>query len=180
MSVRSGILAILTIGPAYGFQLHGELDARTLGRRSVNVGQVYATLERLTRGGSVEPAGTTDDGLPLYRLTEQGEREASEWLGSTIASPGEEWSEMLDRVLIAVSLPSYDAGAVVREYREHWALEASRTAEFTADLAATAASALAAAALGWLDAVEERLAMPPQLAHGFDAQRPKRGRRPAA
>ena len=56
MSVRSSLLAILTMGPAYGFQLHGELAVRTAGRRSVNVGQIYATLERLVVQGAVESA----------------------------------------------------------------------------------------------------------------------------
>ena len=49
MAVRDALLALLTAGPAYGFQLHGGLAARTGGRRTVNVGQTYATLDRLTR-----------------------------------------------------------------------------------------------------------------------------------
>ena len=64
MAVRDALLALLTAGPAYGFQLHGGLASRTGGRRTINVGQTYATLERLTKQRLVEPAGTTDDGLP--------------------------------------------------------------------------------------------------------------------
>src|SRR5687767_9505885 len=45
MAVRDALLTLLTMGPAYGFQLHGGVGARTGGRRQVNVGQTYATLE---------------------------------------------------------------------------------------------------------------------------------------
>ena len=56
MAVRDALLALLTAGPAYGFQLHGGLAARTGGRRTVNVGQTYATLERARRSsGSSSP-----------------------------------------------------------------------------------------------------------------------------
>ena len=72
MAVRDALLALLTAGPAYGFQLHGGLAARTGGRRNINVGQTYATLERLSKQRLVEPAGSTDDGLPLHRLTPAG------------------------------------------------------------------------------------------------------------
>ena len=73
MSVRSGVLAILTLGPAYGLQLHSELASRTPHRKPVNVGQIYGTLDRLVTQAMIEPAGLTDDALPLYRLTAAGE-----------------------------------------------------------------------------------------------------------
>lgn len=57
MSVRDGLLALLTLGPAYGLQLHAELLDRAAHRRRVNVGQIYSTLERLReRGSSRAPA----------------------------------------------------------------------------------------------------------------------------
>ena len=80
MAVRDALLALLTAGPAYGFQLHGGLAARTGGRRDINVGQTYATLERLSKQRLVEPAGSTDDGLPLHRLTTAGSAAAEAWL----------------------------------------------------------------------------------------------------
>ena len=39
MAVRDALLALLSAGPAYGFQLHRGLAARTGGRRAINVGQ---------------------------------------------------------------------------------------------------------------------------------------------
>lgn len=197
MSVRSSLLAILTMGPAYGFQLHGELDARTAGRRRVNVGQIYSTLERLVVQGAVESAGSTADGLPLYRLTNPGEAEAEVWLNSTSSATGDDWDEMVERILIASSLPHIDVGAIVRRYRAAWAAHASPAglppvglrAESSGQvrLSAAADDAQAHAALSWLDAVDLLLqdcaATSADEGHGFhrelSVERPKRGRRPS-
>ena len=204
MSVRSSLLAILTMGPAYGFQLHGELGARTAGRRRVNVGQIYGTLERLVVQGAVESAGSTPDGLPLYRLTDLGEEEATVWLNDTSNAAGDDWNEMLERVLIASSLPHVDAAVIVSRYRDAWAGR-RRSADLTAApgedassgpaaasgqarLSAAADDAQAKAALEWLDAVGALLGeaeSSPGAAgdHRFhrelSLERPKRGRRPA-
>lgn len=198
MAVRDALLALLTAGPAYGFQLHGGLAARTGGRRTVNVGQTYATLERLAKQRLVESAGSTDDGLPLHGLTPAGRDAARAWLDGADAPGADPWDETVDRVLIAWSLPDCDADAVVAAERRRWRerrAEASATAAVStgrpgadegqradaaeAELARIAASAelvRADAALAWLDEVEgrERIAFAPR------AVRPKRGRRPAA
>ncbi|TFC54619.1 PadR family transcriptional regulator [Cryobacterium sp. TMT2-17-1] len=192
MSVRSCLLAILTIGPAYGFQLHGELESRTAGRRAVNVGQIYGTLERLVKQAAVESAGSTADGLPLYRITALGQAEALHWLADTESAPGNEWSDLLDRVLIAISLPDpqvlgIDARGIVARYRRRWQ---STTETATMDAAATGAerlagaarAALSAAALDWLRDVDALLedVHAAGFRHGLNDVRPKRGRRPAS
>lgn len=183
MSVRSGLLVILTIGPAYGFQLHGELQSRTAGRRTVNVGQIYGTLDRLVTQGTVESAGSTDDGLPLYRLTDAGRDEALSWLFDTGSPVGEEWSDLVDRVLLASSLPDADALGLIADYRAHWQRPRDEVATTGQDrLAAAAASALARAALAWLDEAQAALAGDAAAAfrRELSQARPRRGRRPAA
>lgn len=190
MSVRTTLLAILTIGPAYGFQLHGELESRTAGRRAVNVGQIYGTLERLVKQGAVESGGATTDGLPLYRITAEGRAEALDWLTSTESTRGEEWNDLVDRVLLASSLPHVDSLALIARYREHW-LEASESSGSFAPpigqdligqelLEAGARAALASAAVAWLDSAGEWLLNPNSDAfqRGLSAVRPRRGRRP--
>jgi DNA-binding PadR family transcriptional regulator len=202
VSVRSSLLAILTIGPAYGFQLHGELESRTAGRRTVNVGQIYGTLERLVKQDAIESAGTTADGLPLYRITPLGESEALLWLLGTDSAIGEEWNDLVDRVLIASSLPHVDAFRLIADYREQWRAvgqpstaprapsgQAPTGQERTGQersgqerLGAGARLALASAALAWLDEAEALLSGGPGalFEHGLSEVRPKRGRRPAA
>ena len=120
MAVRDALLALLSAGPAYGFQLHRGLAARTGGRRAINVGQTYATLDRLTRQKLVEPAGTTDDGLPLHRLTAAGLAAARAWLDGADAAGSDQWDETIDRVLIARSLPDCDADSIVAAELERW------------------------------------------------------------
>ena len=201
MSVRSCLLVILSIGPAYGFQLHAELSSRTAGRRVVNAGQVYGTLERLVKQGVVESAGTTDDGLPLYRATATGLSEASTWLTATESAVGEEWNDLVDRVLLASSLPDADVLGIIARYRNHWQADlanadhgagydstraavpggALRPGSGQDLLSAGARHALATAALAWLDSSERTLveATPGEFGHALNLQKPRRGRRPA-
>ncbi|GAA3865302.1 hypothetical protein GCM10022381_06310 [Leifsonia kafniensis] len=191
MSVRSGLLAILTLGPAYGFQLHTELRSRTGARRTVNVGQIYATLDRLVTQGAVDAAGLTDDGLPLYRLTALGRVEALTWLHDTSSVPGEEWSEFLDRVLIASSLPQIDSLEIIAAYRTVWDAARQRPAERGPAstgpaesgqhlLVAAAETAVATAALAWLDEAATAIgaAPPATFERELSDERPRRGRRP--
>ncbi|MDJ0322543.1 PadR family transcriptional regulator [Cryobacterium sp. PH31-AA6] len=190
MSVRTTLLAILSIGPAYGFQLHGELESRTAGRRPVNVGQIYGTLERLVKQGAIEPGGSTSDGLPLYRISAAGRVEAVDWLTSIESARGEEWNDLVDRVLIASSIPDVDTLALIARYRDHW-LAAAESANESASgaaplgqdrLEAEARAALAGAAVAWLAVAEESLLAvgPESFQRGLSEVRPRRGRRPVA
>jgi len=196
MAVRDALLALLTAGPAYGFQLHGGVGARTGGRRQVNVGQTYATLERLTAQKLIEPAGTTDDGLPLHALTPAGRAAALAWLGGADASGADPWDETVDRVLIALSLPAVDARSIVDAELERWGirLKEAETAADSADTqsnvadaqrapgaalaaqAARAETARARAALDWLGGIDADHGA--SFAFAPESTRPRRGRRP--
>lgn len=208
MAVRDALLALLTVGPAYGFALHGGLAVRTGGRRSVNVGQTYATLERLTKQGLVEPAGSTDDGLPLHRLTATGLQSAHAWLNGVDAASADPWDETTDRVLIARSLPGWDAAATIEHERGRWserqvaaaALAAADTSDAAEEPARSdgragddaAAGSTAEAGLARLAASAELVRSEAMLewletanragdlALEARADRPRRGRRPTA
>lgn len=185
MSVRNGLLAVLSLGPAYGAQLHAELGDRLGHRRTVNIGQVYATLDRLGLQGLVRAAGVTEDGLPLYRITEAGLLQ----LESDLRRAPEgvpDWAEMLDAVLMATSLPDADARGLLDSYRERWRAASgavvgdsgARTAQSAQRaLAGQADAALADAALRWLDEVGRDLDRDGgTLARGYSTTRPRRGR----
>ena len=179
MAVRDALLALLSAGPAYGFQLHRGLAARTGGRRAINVGQTYATLERLTRQKLVEPAGTTDDGLPLHRLSDAGLAAARAWLDGADAAGADQWDETVDRVLIARSLPDCDADAIVAAELERWRVrrdeaslavaastptDAAEAADTEADAVPRGAPALEADAAEHAEAELVRLAASADLA----------------
>ncbi len=179
MSVRSGLLAILSLGPAYGLQLHGELELRMRRVGSINVGQIYSTLDRLQAHALVGPAGATDDGLPLYSLTEEGAAEAERWLTEAPSRPPA-WQEFTGHVLLATTIPGQDAMRLVDSYRER--LGAARTEALAApdgsgDLGLAAELLQADAAIAWLDLVAARIASD-HLHRPLGELRPRRGRRP--
>ncbi|NQX27785.1 helix-turn-helix transcriptional regulator [Microbacteriaceae bacterium VKM Ac-2854] len=181
MSVRDGLLSLLTLGPAYGLQLHGEFLDRAAHRHRLNVGQVYATLDRLRDRELVASAGSTEDGLPLYRLTEAGAAAAHAWLSGAGCTPDEEWDDILDRILIASSLDDADLPTILAAY------EAAGVAATVDDhpqrrLASIAESARRSALRTVIEAARTELAEAASgsLARGFAGVRPRRGRRSAA
>jgi DNA-binding PadR family transcriptional regulator len=183
MSVQSGFLAILTLGPAYGSQLQSEFLARAANRRQLNAGQVYSTLDRMTDQGLIAPAGATDDGLPLYELTEEGSEQAHQWLTHGPHDSRPDWDEMQDQILIAASIPDSDAPHVLDDYRLSFTekiRELAHDADSRAVLAANRAAELGAkAAIEWIDEVSAALAAHPEaLLQERTLERPRRGRRP--
>ncbi|MHC5796040.1 PadR family transcriptional regulator [Lacisediminihabitans sp. FW035] len=185
MSVRDGLLAVLSLGEGYGLQLHSELASRTPHRRPVNVGQIYSTLERLARTGLVEPAGTTIDALPLYRLTAAGASAAASWMTEPVLDGLPEWTEMLDQVLVTSSIDPVAAKTVAERYRRWWEadLAATRSAPepalADARLALVAREAQAVAAIAWLGSAIAALVDYDSFRPLSDS-RPKRGRRASA
>ncbi|NQX33887.1 PadR family transcriptional regulator [Herbiconiux sp. VKM Ac-2851] len=178
MSIRSGILAVLTATDAYGLQLHGELEERTERVGRVNVGQIYSTLDRLVTAGLVRASGATDDGLPLYGLTDEGSAAAEAWLADASIDGADPWGDTTFKVLLATSLGHPAVPELLERYRAVWRREASDAAEGRSpgDLARRR---LATAALDWLDDLEALPGGPAALVIPLRNERPRRGRRPA-
>lgn len=177
MSVRHSLLVILDHGPCYGHQLRQEFDRRTGGAWSINAGQVYQTLDRLTRDKLVETAGVDGEGRELYAITPAGRAEAAAWLQSPVLRI--ERDELAIKLALAVTLPGLDAAAVIREQRAaSTAALGIATAASAGDLgeAVVLASMVASAEadLRWLDEVERLLATAEP--YGLAAEAPRRGR----
>lgn len=177
MTLRHSLLSVLTLGPAYGYQLHAEVVERTRRDAPLNVGQVYSTLDRLRRDGLIEDAGATADNLPLYQLTGAGTIEARMHLTEPDLA---DWHEMVERVLLAMSLPGTHVDVLLANYRLLWAPRDGASAE-VADPTGGAAQASAAhaqrllrsAALAWLDSLPAIKPWP------LRTDRRRRGRRAA-
>ena len=184
MSVRLGILAVLSMGQAYGLQVHGELESRMNRPGKINVGQIYSTIERLQSRGLVIKAGSTPDGLPLYEVTASGRIEVDAWLSFEDVVHSD-WGEMVSHVLMATSMPGRSALPVVAGYRARFEgvrAEAARIGELDLPqrrLGALGDTALAEAAIRWLDQVSTGLGAPAATSHQLVMLRPRRGRRPA-
>ncbi|MBF4616701.1 PadR family transcriptional regulator [Clavibacter sp. VKM Ac-2873] len=169
MSVRHALLAVLTEGTCYGYQLRTEFSRRTGTAVPLNVGQIYNTLDRLERDGLVVKGAMDDAGHVPYTITAAGTEEVEAWLSASIgAVPARD--ELVVKVTLALSLPDADAREVVRVQRECSLAEAAALARARERLEAdTGGHALARllsveaqeaqlrARLAWLDAAESRI-----------------------
>lgn len=180
MSVPSALTAILTLGPAYGLQLHAELGARLPHRKATNVGQIYSTLDRLVRDGEVSRAAETEDGLPLYALTHQGIDTANIWLAGHHLTQTSPWSEILDVLLAGASIPAsrVETACTVLEalFGAEEFIETDLNAR--ADLNTLAVEHFSQAVLLTVKDVRQRIATNTLPTRNYGQNRPLRGRRP--
>ncbi|ACQ81421.1 transcriptional regulator, PadR-like family [Beutenbergia cavernae DSM 12333] len=120
MSVRNGLIALLSERPMGVYELRKEFDARTGGTWPVNIGQVYATVQRLVRDELVEPLPEDYEvasDVEFFRLTEAGYVAAEAWWAAPVdrSAPGRD--ELVIKLALAVSAPGVDVGAVVQAQR---------------------------------------------------------------
>jgi DNA-binding PadR family transcriptional regulator len=120
MIVRHALLALLSEGPKYGFQLAQEFEAGTGEMWPLNTGQVYTTLQRLERDELVETDDTIEDGPQnSYRITESGRVELERWLHSPPDTTRPPRDELVIKVLVALRIPGVDAVELTQSYRRH-------------------------------------------------------------
>ena len=174
MAVRDALLGLLTLGPAYGLQLHAELGTRAPHRAKTNVGQVYGTLDRLSTASLVAHQGLTDDGLPLYALTEAGVAEATSWLSGQTLTALPEWADVQDVVLISSSVNSTYSTDLLGNLDSLLNAESVDTSTTPAQhLNHQAAIRYREAVSNWLSDVQAAVIQPMP---GYALGRPKRGR----
>ncbi|MDH6533073.1 DNA-binding PadR family transcriptional regulator [Aurantimicrobium minutum] len=174
MAVRESLLGLLTLGPAYGLQLHAELASRAPHRAKTNVGQVYGTLDRLSTAGLVIHDGLTPDGLPLYALTSAGKSDAHTWLRGDELTTVPEWADLQDMVLISASIDSRDAEFLLTVVDKFCQLASEPSGSTEADtLHHLAHLRYLEAVHNWISDVRSAQIQPQA---GYALGRPKRGR----
>lgn len=169
--IRDGLLALATVGPAYGLQLRNELSHRI--GRNLNGGQVYATLERLMRDKLIHEIDRTHDGLSLLTATPLGHETARKWL----TLPESDWNEMVAKILLSLSLPGHSTAELISACRAHWqnrAQSENSSKRAGESLYAQAEMIHSQAALAWLD----EAALAHDDGYAFSPVRPPKGRRP--
>lgn len=191
MSVRQSLLAILDQGPCYGYQLKHEYDRRTGATSTLNVGQIYNTLERLERDGLVRRGEADERGHVYWQITEDGSLEVARWLASPVVRNSTTRDELAVKLAVAATLPGTDVAAVIRAQRveslaQLHALQQARyrgesaggPEELAWSLVMDSMLFAAEAETRWLDRVEERLSQHPATAFSLalTTERPKRGR----
>ncbi|WP_030453912.1 PadR family transcriptional regulator, partial [Herbidospora cretacea] len=117
MSIRHGLLALLSRGPRHGYQLRVDFEASTGATWPLNVGQVYTTLARMERDGLVEPGETDDQGRVVYSLTEAGRAEMERWFTTPVVPSDRPRDELVIKLAMAVAAEEVDVAEVVRRQR---------------------------------------------------------------
>lgn len=117
MSVKFGLLALLSEGEAYGYVLRARFEEVTGGSWPLNIGQVYTTLARLERDGLVEGTGVDHEARVMYRLTDAGRAELEAWWAAPVERADRPRDELAIKVALAVTTPGVDAAAVLQTQR---------------------------------------------------------------
>lgn len=170
MGVREGLLALLADGPKHGYQLKVDFETATGDSLSINVGQVYSTLQRLDRDGLVSVEETDSEGRVVYSLTDEGRLELDRWQSHPEALAVAGRDELSIKVLVALYSESIDARRVIETQRSatmgslqdltRLREEISAGDDIAWQLRLERLVYSAEAELRWLDRVEERLGSP--------------------
>lgn len=117
MSIRYGLLALLSDGDAYGYVLRSRFEELTGSVWPLNIGQVYTTLSRLERDGLVAGAGTDAEGRVMYTLSNPGRAELAQWWSVPVGRSDRPRDELAIKIALAVTTPGVDAGSVLQTQR---------------------------------------------------------------
>jgi PadR family transcriptional regulator PadR len=107
-NIETLLLASLSEGPTYGYQLVQDLNARAPGVLKTGEGTIYPVLHRLQKRGliqSVWRAGETGRQRRYYRLTSKGRGALSENRLQWLALMGV-MNAVLDNPITAESVPT--------------------------------------------------------------------------
>lgn len=165
MAIREGILTLLAEEAKYGYQLKRELETATGDAWTLNVGQVYTTLQRLERDGFVVAQDDVGE-QQRYRLTDLGRREVDTWMETPIDQRSSARDALSIKILLAINSSFVDPLDVVGTQRtatmatlqdlQHLR-STSDADDFAWHLELDRLVLQAQAELRWLDRVEERL-----------------------
>lgn len=187
MSVKQALLALMSTGDRYGYELRAEFEEATGGVWPLNIGQVYTTLDRLERDGLVVRGDADDARQVHYSLTDAGRAEAGAWWTTPVEPGSPSRDDAALKIALAVSLPGVDVAEVIRVQRAAVlarmqdltrARHAGEDRDSAWALVADAMLFRAEAEVRWLDHTEARLAQAPRTpradAAGADQSAPER------
>lgn len=165
--MRHELLALLSAGPAHGYELKGGVEqARGRVSQPLNIGQIYTTLGRLERDRLVEADDDAagDSRRRVYRLTDAGRKALESW----IEAPTEQSrlkDEFFQKLMLVASLGLADPLALLdrqrdeylRTLREVQELALAAEGDLASELLLEGASLHLQADLAWLDTCEHRI-----------------------
>ena len=166
MSLKFGVLGLLAEEPLHGYEVKTRFEAMLGGSWEVNIGQVYATLQRLERDGLVRAVGTRGDrGKLAYELSREGRSALDAWLAQADSGPQQLREDFYVKLLLASRLANGDLRPLLARQRRGYLqrmrdlnrLEERARREDRRDLARLIRGALlhAEADLKWIDELIE-------------------------
>lgn len=167
--MKHAILALIDGGATYGYDLKQAFEER-FGAvwPPLNIGQIYATLQRLERDGLVRSEEVEQSGRPakkVYALTTAGDQALREWVLAPSQGPRVRDDFVMKLVLAQttgladpLALVDQQRFAYLQALRELGAVAASENGESTlaTELLLAGATLHLEADLRWLDLCEER------------------------
>lgn len=178
MSVKHSLLAILSSGPTYGYQLKVEFERRTASTWPLNIGQVYGTLERLARDGLVESLGEDAEGRVRYTISDAGRSELAAWFRTPTGVTQPPRNDLAIKFTVAAATPGVDLRELIQTQRtatirtlQHYTLAKRRadSGDVAWLLVVEQLILHAEAEVRWLDAAERLASTLPSPATGAPA-----------
>jgi DNA-binding PadR family transcriptional regulator len=168
MSLRYGILGLLSREPLHGYEIKQRFEELLGGTWEVNIGQVYTTFQRLERDQLIQPLGSRGDrGKLSYAITEAGRQAFERWLDQPAEHPQQLREDIYVKLLLAARLANGRLWHILNGQRrvclqqlhDLGELEARARREGRTDLALMLAGAIlhTEADLKWIDACAEQL-----------------------
>jgi len=118
VSLKYGILGLLAEQPLHGYEVKSRFEELLGGTWEVNIGQVYATFQRLERDDLIEAVGGRGDrGKLVYQLTEPGRRSLEEWLETPEAEPQQLREEVYVKLLLGNRIGNGSLGRLLSSQR---------------------------------------------------------------
>src|SRR5580692_2452880 len=125
---RSNPLALAVLVSLYERPMHPYEIAQTLRSRAkhesvrLNYGSLYAVVESLERRGLIRALATVREGRrperTTYEITDDGAREAVNWLGELLAVPQKEYPQFMAGLSFLPALPPEDVATLLRDRYE--------------------------------------------------------------
>jgi DNA-binding PadR family transcriptional regulator len=114
MSLKYGVLGLLSEGPLHGYEVKNRFEAMLGGTWDVNIGQIYTTLQRLDRDGLVRPVGPRGDrGKQTYELSPAGGHALEKWLEDPDSGPQTLHEDIHVKLLLAARIANGDLSALL-------------------------------------------------------------------
>jgi DNA-binding PadR family transcriptional regulator len=138
LSIKYALLGLLADGPLHGYDLKAAYEAHLVPKGHLNYGQVYATLERLSRDGLVAHDRVPQAERPdkkVFELTAPGRRALREWLETPSSPDLDLRNEIYLKLVLARRLRGGDPRGVLAVERRacferlHEAAQARKQAE---------------------------------------------------